>query len=264
MAGSGPQHITGLHMKHDPITAPARNEVQGHRGASAIAPENTLAAFRAAAEMGAQWVELDVALSADGILLVIHDATVDRTSSGTGSLGDLTAAEATSLDAGSWFNPDFAGENIPTLTQTLDLLGELGVGANIEIKQHEHHRSLDQLIEAVRDVVVGRQGNAPIMISSFDIDALRATHKLMPELELAMLWEVVPADWLAQLASIPATTIHLDFKALSIGLLEETSGRGIKVRAWTCNAPHQLLSFWDAGLTGVITDDPRLFLGKGG
>ena len=78
---------------------------------------------------------------------------------------------------------------------------------------------------------------------------------------MAMLWETVPPDWVEQLASIPATSIHLYFKALSIGLLEETSRRGIKVRAWTCNDPRQLLSFWGAGLTGVITDDPRLFLG---
>lgn len=248
-------------MTQDSITAPARNEVQGHRGASAIAPENTLAAFRAAADMGAQWVELDVALSADGVLLVIHDDTVDRTSSGTGSLGDLSAAEATRLDAGSWFDPRFASEHIPTLSETLDLLGALGVGANIEIKQHEHHRSLDQLVETVRNVIAERRGSGPVMISSFDIDALRAMHKLAPDLELAMLWEVVPADWVDQLASIPAAAIHLDFKALSIGFLEETSRRGIKVRAWTCNDPHQLLSFWDAGLTGVITDDPRLFLG---
>jgi Glycerophosphoryl diester phosphodiesterase len=248
-------------MTHAPLTGPARNEVQGHRGASAIAPENTLAAFRAAADMGAQWVELDVALSADGVLLVIHDDTVDRTSSGTGSLGGLSAAAVASLDAGSWFDTRFAGEAIPTLAQTLDLLGERGVGANIEIKQHEHHRSLDQLVETVRDVIAGRRGNAPVMISSFDIEALRAMHKLTPELELAMLWETVPTDWVAQLASIPATSIHLDFKALSIGFLEETYRRGIKVRAWTCNDPIQLLSFWDAGLTGVITDDPRLFLG---
>ena len=86
-------------------------------------------------------------------------------------------------------------------------------------------------------------------------------HALEPELEMAMLWGRPPEDWAEQLAAIPASTIHMHFKALSIGMLEETTRRGIKVRAWTCNDPVQLVSFWDAGLTGVITDNPKLFLG---
>jgi glycerophosphoryl diester phosphodiesterase len=249
-------------MSIKPIAGPARHEVQAHRGASAIAPENTLAAFRAAAESGAKWVELDVALSADGTLLVIHDDTVDRTSSGTGSLGDLTAHDIGGLDAGSWFDPRFTGERIPTLAETIAVLGEFDLSANVEIKQHDHHKSLDQLVKAVQADINTRAPQTQIMISSFDAEALKAMHALEPTLEMAMLWVTPPSDWMEQLAAIPATTIHLYFKALSIGLLEETSRRGIKVRAWTCNNPDQLLSFWDAGLTGVITDDPRLFLAE--
>ncbi|WP_297109413.1 glycerophosphodiester phosphodiesterase family protein [uncultured Devosia sp.] len=240
---------------------PQRDEVQAHRGASAIAPENTIAAFRAAAEAGAKWVELDVALSADGTLVVIHDDSVDRTSSGTGSLGDLTAAEIGALDAGNWFDPYFAGERIPTLAETITALGELGLSANVEIKQHKHHKSLDQLVRAVQADIARRAPQTQIMISSFDPEALKAMHALEPELEMAMLWGRPPEDWAEQLAAIPATTIHMHFKALSIGLLEETTKRGIKVRAWTCNDPIQLVSFWGAGLAGVITDNPKVFLG---
>jgi len=248
-------------MTHHLPTGPIRDEVQAHRGASAIAPENTIAAFRAAAEAGAKWVELDVALSADGTLLVIHDDSVDRTSSGTGSLGDLTADQIGTLDAGSWFDPRFAGERIPTLAETIRALGEFGLSANVEIKQHPHHKSLDQLVQAVQKDIDQRSPDTRIMISSFDPEALKAMHVLEPELEMAMLWGLPPQDWAEQLASIPATTIHMHFKALSIGMLEETTRRGIKVRAWTCNDPVQLASFWGAGLTGVITDDPRVFLG---
>lgn len=240
---------------------PARDEVQAHRGASAVAPENTLAAFRAAAEQGAKWVELDVALLADGTLVVIHDVTVDRTSSGTGSLGDLNRADLDQLDAGSWFGSDFAGERIPTLEETLKALGELGLNANVEIKQHEHHRSLEQLTNAVQAALRTRAAHTQIMISSFDAQALAAMHRLEPELEMAMLWSKVPADWQTQLEAIPAKTIHLDYKALSIGFLEEASKLGIKVRAWTVNEPAILLSFWSAGLTGVIADNPAAFLG---
>ena len=240
---------------------PARDEVQAHRGASAVAPENTLSAFRAAAQQGAKWVELDVALLADGTLVVIHDDSVDRTSSGTGALGALNRADMDHLDAGSWFGSTFAGERIPTLEEALKVLGELGVGANVEIKQHKHHKSLDQLVRAVQADIATRAAGTRIMISSFDPEALKAMHALEPELEMAMLWGRPPEDWAEQLAAIPATTIHMHFKALSIGLLEETTKRGIKVRAWTCNDPVQLVSFWGAGLTGVITDNPKVFLG---
>ena len=98
------------------------------------------------------------------------------------------------------------------------------------------------------------------MISSFDAEALSAMHKLEPELEMAMLWSKVPADWQARLAANPAKTIHLHYKALSLGLLEEASSLGIKIRVWTCNEPEVLASFWPAGLAGVITDNPAAFL----
>jgi len=242
------------------VPGPARHEVQAHRGTSALAPENTLAAFRLAAEQGAKWVELDVALSADGTLVVIHDDSVDRTSAGKGSLGALTAQQIRSFDAGSWFDPRFAAERIPTLAETIAVLGELGLSANVEIKQHKHHQSLDQLVRSVQADIGNRAADTDIMISSFDPEALKAMHALEPDLEMAMLWGRPPEDWADQLAAIPATTIHMHYKALCIGMLEETAKRGIKVRAWTCNDPVQLVSFWGAGLTGVITDNPSLFL----
>ncbi len=244
-----------------PQLGPAPDEVQGHRGASAVAPENTLAAFRAAAEQGATWVELDVALLADGTLVVIHDDTIDRTTSGQGSLGDLTWPDLAGMDAGSWFDPRYAGERLSTLEQVIALLGELGLSANVEIKQHAHHRSLDQLIDAVRAAIAKRRPQTEIMISSFDPECLKAMARLEPELEMAMLWVEPPLDWEARLAAIPATTIHLNYKALSIGFLEQARDRNIKVRAWTSNDPAELYSFWRAGLTGVITDDPKVYLG---
>lgn len=247
-------------MTIEPFPRPIRDEVQAHRGASALAPENTIAAFRAAAEQGAKWVELDVALLADDTLVVIHDDSVDRTTSGTGNLGAMTWAEASALDAGSWFNAKFAGEQLPTLDQTIAALGELGLSANIEIKQHEHHKSLDLLVSSVQAAIRQRASQTKVMISSFDAECLKAMHRLEPELEMAMLWTMPPQDWAEQLAAIPATTIHMHYKALSIGLLEETSRRGIKVRAWTCNSPLELVSFWGAGLAGVISDNPKLFL----
>jgi glycerophosphoryl diester phosphodiesterase len=242
-------------------TGPILEEVQAHRGSSALAPENTIAAFRRAAEDGAKWVELDVALNADGELIVIHDDTVNRTSNGSGNLGALSTADIQALDAGSWFGAAFAGEKIPTLDEVIAALGAFDLSINVEIKQHAHHQSLEQLTTAVAAALAKRPAHMQIMISSFDPDCLKAMHKLTPELELAMLWGRVPDDWEEKLAAIPATTIHANFKGLSIGLLEATSAKGIKVRAWTSNDTVDLASFWRAGLTGVITDDPRIYLG---
>lgn len=241
-------------------TGPVREEVQAHRGSSALAPENTIAAFRRAAEDGAKWVELDVALNADGELIVIHDDSVDRTTNGSGNLGALSTADIQALDGGSWFGVEFAGEKIPTLDEVIVALGAFGLNINVEIKQHPHHQSLEQLTTAVAAALAKRTAHMQIMISSFDPDCLKAMHRLTPELELAMLWGRIPDDWEEKLAAIPATTIHAHYKGLCIGLLEQTSAKGIKVRAWTSNDPIELASFWHAGLTGVITDDPRVYL----
>ena len=241
-------------------SGPGRSEVQAHRGASAVAPENTIAAFRAAAEQGAEWVELDVALLGDGTAVVIHDASVDRCSSSKGNLGDLTRSDLDKIDAGAWFAPRFKGEPLPTLAQAVSALGELGLNANVEIKQHPHHKSLDQLVQTVDDHLRARAAQTEIMISSFDAAALKRMHEINPSYELAMLWSKVPDDWREVLRSIPATTVHLGYKSLSIGFLEEAVRHGIKVRAWTSNDPVELASFWHAGLTGVITDGPNVYL----
>lgn len=241
-------------------TSRSVDEVQAHRGASAVAPENTIAAFRAAQEQGARWVELDVALLGDGTLVVIHDPTLDRTSSGSGSLTNIGRADLRGIDAGSWFKPRFAGEAIPTFEHALTELGELGLHVNVEIKQHAHHKSLGQLTDAVHAALRQRNARTQIMISSFDAQALAAMARLDADYELAMLWNEVPADWQTVLDAIPAKAVHLNYRNLTFGFLEATQNRDIAVRAWTCNLPEKLAPFWAEGLAGVITDNPKLYL----
>jgi len=236
------------------------DEVQAHRGASRVAPENTIAAFRAAREQGARWVELDVALLGDGTLAVIHDPTLDRTSSASGSLAGIGRGDLDRIDAGAWFGPRFRGEKLPTFEQALAALGELGLNVNVEIKPHAHHRSLAQLTEAVHAALQQRNRQIEVMISSFDATALAAMGRLDSDYALAMLWNDLPADWQAVLAAIPARAIHLNYRHLSFAILEATRSRDIKVRAWTCNAPEKLAPFWAEGLAGVITDTPELYL----
>jgi glycerophosphoryl diester phosphodiesterase len=238
----------------------AINEVQAHRGASAVAPENTIAGFRAARDQGARWVELDVALLADGTPVVIHDVTLDRTTNRQGSLGAINKADLAGIDAGSRFSPQFAGEPLPTLPQVLDALAEFGLNVNVEIKQHEHHKSLDQLADTVHGCLLDHAGRTRVMISSFDADCLRAMHRLGPNYELAMLWSDLPPDWVERLKLIPSKVVHLDYRALSYRALDIAREHGIAMRVWTCNDPAQIEPFWAEGLDAVITDNPSLFL----
>ncbi len=236
------------------------DEVQAHRGASAIAPENTIAAFRAACDEGARWVELDVALMADGVPVVIHDPTLDRTTTAKGSVGNIRSADLRTIDAGGWFDGRFAGERLPTLAETVAAAGELGLGLNVEIKQHPHHRSLTDLTQAVHRELEKRNSNTRIMISSFDPACLSGMKAIDPSYDVAMLWDQVPPNWREALAAIPARAVHLNYRALSFGFLEAAKKEGIIVRAWTCNDPEMMAPFWAWGLGGVISDNPKLFL----
>jgi glycerophosphoryl diester phosphodiesterase len=241
-------------------TKRSADEVQAHRGASAVAPENTIAAFRAAREQGASWVELDVALLGDGTLVVIHDPTLDRTSSASGSLAGITRAELHAIDVGSWFDPRYEGEALPTFADTLVALGDLGLNVNVEIKQHAHHKSLAQLTESVHSSLQQRNRQTQVIISSFDDQALTAMKRLDPAYELAMLWSELPSNWQSVLDAIPAKAVHLNYRHLTFGYLETARKLDIAVRAWTCNSPEKLAPFWAEGLAGVITDNPKLYL----
>jgi glycerophosphoryl diester phosphodiesterase len=127
--------------------APAgKIDVIGHRGASAYAPENTLASFALAKEMGADWFELDSTLTRDGQVIVIHDDTLDRTTNGKGPVADMTLAQLKQLDAGAWKDPKFAGERLPTLAEALDLARKRRIGVYLEIKNSADDSALIERI----------------------------------------------------------------------------------------------------------------------
>jgi len=131
--------------------APGLTDVIAHRGASAYAPENTLAAFALAAEMGANWFELDCTLTRDGEVIVIHDDTIDRTTGAKGSVAEMTLSELKQYDVGSWFDPKFAEERFPTLGEALDLAKEKRIGVYVEIKNSDDDRELMRELLALED-----------------------------------------------------------------------------------------------------------------
>jgi len=226
--------------------------VWAHRGASALAPENTLAAFLAAEAAGAGGLEFDVQLSRDGIPVVLHDATVDRTSDGRGPIAGFSLAELRQLDAGCWFGTAFAGENIPTLQEVL-LWGSKRLRFNIEIKDSAAGQAVLDLSRRYRQ--------ASIVVSSFDHELLRKLRRSAPQLPLAFLWE--QQNWAAAVeraAACAAESFNPRYDCLSAELVAACHRRGLAVYAWTVDAVATLERCWQLGVDGVFCNDPRRVL----
>jgi glycerophosphoryl diester phosphodiesterase len=233
--------------------------VVAHRGASRVAPENTLAAFRAAAGQGVRWIEFDACLLGDGTAVVFHDPTLDRCTNATGPLSRIGRADLARIGAGRLHGARFADEPVPTLEAALDLIDELGLFANLEIKPHAYPRGATAaaVVEALRGRPWARER---IVTSSFDLAELAAFRRALPDVPVAVLYTRPPRDWRARLAELDAEALHVRHDKLTARVLAEAQEAGIQVRVYTINQPELMVPFRGQGLTGVITDHPPLFL----
>ncbi len=250
-----------LHPGRPDTSTPGK--IVAHRGARQVAPENTLAAFRAAASQGARWLEFDVSLLGDGTPVLCHDETLDRCTDASGPLSSIGRDDLSGIDAGSWFSAEFAGEPLPTLDRALGLIDELGLSANLEIKPHD--RPPEPVVRAVATALSRLAwAESRILVSSFDLAALEALRRLMPAQPIAVLYEEPPSDWPDALADIRACSLHIWHEFLTRDLIERARQSRFHVRVYTINDPARMLPYREAGLTGVITDHPPLFLGDPG
>lgn len=239
------------------VTDPGR--VIAHRGASYVAPENTLSAIRAAAAQGVWWVEFDVSLLGDGTPVVHHDDTLDRCTSASGPLSSHTAAELPDIRAGVRHGAAFVDEPLPTLEEVLDLLEVLDLYANLEMKPHDG--TVGALSAKVAEALAQRPWSAKrIITSSFGLEELGAFRQLMPDHPVAVIYKRPPDDWRKVVDGLSAAALHLHYTHLSESLLREAQGFGIDVRVFTINEPGLVAPFRDRGLTSVITDHPPLYL----
>lgn len=223
--------------------------IWAHRGASARAPENTMAAFRAAEEDGAHGVELDLHLSRDGVPVVIHDEEVRRTTDGHGMVASLTLQQLHRLDAGRWFAPAFAGERIPTLEQVLDWAGDR-LRLNLEIKSAEAGKAVQ--------LALADYPHCRVLISSFNHDVLSKLHVSSPGLPLAFLLE--SPFWrraLARAAACRAESFHPRHDLLSYALVKSCHDQGLKVVPWTVDQPGDFRKMRRLGVDGLFSNDPR-------
>jgi len=232
----------------------------GHRGAAGHAPENTLVSMQKAFDLGARWVEVDVKLSADGASVLMHDATLERTTDGHGRVADVTLAEIKRLDAGCWFDVRFAGERVPTLAELVAFLHERGMGLNLELKP-----TPGQERETGRDVARDFQKLWPAelpapVISSFRPEALQAFGEVAPAFERALLVPCLVGDWreLAEIAG--AGSMHCGWRHLRRRDVDEMRGVGYPVRVYTVNDRETAEKLYRWGVETVISDYPERLL----
>ena len=226
-----------------------RFEVLAHRGASAYTPENTHAAFRRAIEMGADGIETDVQASADGVLVLVHDARVDRTSNGSGRVADLTLAELQALDAGAWFAPEFAGERIVTLADCLDTYGGK-IPLCLEVKAPGVEAAL---VEAVRQ----RDLLGAVQFTSFNFEAAANCRRLASETPIVgFLTRDFDAPTIERCRDAGLSQICPHVDSVTTERVNMARAAGLGVRAWSISAREQVDRIANAGVDGATINWP--------
>ncbi|RBM18737.1 glycerophosphodiester phosphodiesterase family protein [Streptomyces sp. PT12] len=213
----------------------------GHRGLMAVEPENTLRSFCRADRAGLDVIELDVHLSKDGELVVMHDAEVDRTTDGSGAIADLTLAELRGLDAG-------LGERVPLFTEVVDAVG---APLQAEIKDPAAARVLAGVIEERR---LGRR----VTVISFHDEALAETRRLLPEVAMALVTGASTGSAPERARALDAGMISCELQALDAAVVARAHAAGLAVISWTVNTDADLARARELGLDGVVTDSPEI------
>ncbi len=238
-----------------------------HRGDLAHAPENTLPAFEQAIQKGADGVELDAKLTADGHVIVIHDATVDRTTNGRGKTASFTLEAIRRLDAGSWFDSKFSGTKVPLLSEVFETLGKDKV-INIELTNYSTPR--DGLVVKVCELIRRHNNHKQVMFSSFYASNLKLAAKIMPEIPRGLL--AMPGllgVWARSFGFMfgDYQALHPHNSSVSREQIQRVHRLKRAVNTWTVNDPEEAARLKNWGVDGIMTDDPQVIfraLGRGG
>jgi glycerophosphoryl diester phosphodiesterase len=230
--------------------------VTAHRGFSGKAPENTLAAFRAAIDAGCDMIELDVHLSRDNQVVVIHDDTLERTTNGRENVADQTHAELMRLDAGSWFDPRFSGEKLPALAEVLSLARNR-ILVNIELKKGKNFPyTMEALADRTLREVEMADMSDQVLFSSFDpaaIDRIREKNPLLPVALITNKPWVKPEE--AGGGKV-YPTLNCRITVLNEGNIRLAHAGGIRIHAWTVNTQEEMKKAIALGVDGIITNHP--------
>lgn len=246
-------------LAEEPTTG-QRKQVENvaHRGATGYAPENTIAAFDLAVDMKADTIEIDVQRSKDGELVVIHDTTVDRTTDGTGQVGDLPFEQLRSLDAGGWFGKQFAGEPIPTFEEVLDRYhGKIGI--LIELKAPELYPGIEeQVADALLERNLDKPQNEKIIIQSFNFESMKMMDQLLPRVPIGVLTSNRADTTVEALQefSTYADWFNPSYGIVTEELVSDVHSSGMQIGSWTVRSQEAADFLFDMGVDAIITDYP--------
>jgi glycerophosphoryl diester phosphodiesterase len=234
--------------------------VIGHRGAAAVAPENTLAGLRRAHALGCRWVEFDVRLTGDSELILLHDDRLERTTNGRGKARRLPLSAIRRCDAGSWFDPSFAGERVPTLAEAIALLSELGLGANLELKA-ERGDDIEIGVAAADIVARSWPSHLPApLITSFAADAIGAVRERAPRIACGLLLKTAARNRWRRAQALDCATVNADQRHLRPTTVAELRKAEYAVLAYTVNDAARALELFEWGVSSVFSDVPDVIL----
>lgn len=240
-------------------------KVIGHRGAAAYAPENTLEGIHTAADMGIEWVELDVKLTKDDVPIIFHDEELDRTTNGSGLVKDKTYEEIMQLEAGSWFGDSFAGIKIPTLEEVIDVLIERGLGLNLEIKPCPGREK--ETAEAALDILSHYwDDHDRLLISSFQPISLEAAKDVAEDWNRGLLLApegeagIINPNWKDLADYLEVKTVNLGTKIATRKTIEEIIDLGLHPLVYTVNDPLEGRKYQSWGVEAMFSDEPDVIL----
>jgi glycerophosphoryl diester phosphodiesterase len=224
-----------------------------HRGAGKLAPENTLAAFKLGASHGYRAFECDVKLSRDEVPFLLHDAVLERTTSGRGTAGDKTWSELSALDAGAWHSPPFKGEGLASLQAVAAFCIEAGCTINLEIKPTPgtEARTGEVVAHAAARLWAG---HVPPLMSSFQAEALMAAAEAEPDLPRALLLDALKPGWLEQAKNLGCVAVVTHHPLMDAATLDAIHGAGMRALVYTVNDAGRAEWLIEHGIDGLITD----------
>jgi glycerophosphoryl diester phosphodiesterase len=239
----------------------------GHRGASAVAPENTMAAFREAIAAGADGIEFDVRLTRDGVPVVIHDSTLRRTGGWQQRVADLTWSELAQIDVGSWFNRSFAQERVPSLKELLTLFESNDLVLNLEMKSDSASEHAP-LAEACCTLINEHSLKERVIISCFDLAAIKVVKSIDPEIKTAALFEPSLSNLsvlsneriINQAIAVGASALALHHRLARKQLAEKAKLLGWSIAVWTVDDPAWIERARSIGVAALITNNPAAML----
>jgi len=236
--------------------------VIAHRGASAYAPENTLAAFTRAALLGVRWVEFDVMLSADGYPIVFHDERLERTTNGHGCVNTYPYAMLRTLDAGAWFHPRFASEPIPLLTVVLAFLQQAQLSANIELKPlpGQEQALVRHTMQAIQAMPIAPATS--LLFSSFSVPALTYLHQRFPTVIKGLLIDEWDPACLSTCKMLRCASLHANHEIVNKERAKEIASQHLQLLCYTVNDSSRAKELYSWSVNAVFSDVPDQIISR--